>query len=731
MRTQTALVTLLLVAEALVGAQQRPRDAPRASEPYTAATTAILVDVVVRDKRGRPITDLTKEDFEVYENDIPQTVGSFSVVSRASGIGIQLRRRAPGTTTVTTSGVSGDAAGLPEADERPPTTAMVFDSLTPEALGLAQTAALAELPMNGRSPGRIAVFSAQPGLRILQPYTEDLALVRSAVRRVSAVGSAREEAETQRLTQINERLRQLDVLSGGVGVDRPAAFGPGNDNSSTAQAIVEAQMANMEMRMIRNFETIDRDHRGFGTASALMTIIQSLTEWQGRKTIVYFSEGLPASPALQAKLDSVVSAANRANVSVYAIDAAGLRLQSTLGETRREIDLAAEERLRQTTSRDSTDGPLMRIVERTEDLLRLDPQGGLARLAEDTGGFLVRDTNDLGSAFRRIDEDNKFHYMLTYSPKNEHFDGKFRRIGVKVRRDGAQVFSRKGYFAVRSAVAPLLSYEAPAIAALDSGKPPNAFAIGAAAMVFPEPSGKTLVPVVVRVRTNQLSFEVDRAKGTYAAQAAVVARIRDARGEAVLTLSQQYILTGTDKELDAAKEGELLFYRQADLPPGTYGLEAIVYDALAERASARLSTITVPTVSSSRLAASSLVLVRRSEQVPPTERAPNLPFYYGNRLLYPNTGEPLRRGADAELMFYISYYPVAGDDVGGTVEILNNGRILASTALEMPPASTADRVQHVGTLPLSGLPEGTYELRLRLSQGKDEQLRTAFFTIMQ
>ena len=40
-------------------------------------------------------------------------------------------------------------------------------------------------------------------------------------------------------------------------------------------------MANMEMRMIRSFETIDRDHRGFGTASALMTIIQSLTVWPG------------------------------------------------------------------------------------------------------------------------------------------------------------------------------------------------------------------------------------------------------------------------------------------------------------------------------------------------------------------------------------------------------------------------------------------------------------------
>ncbi len=62
------------------------------------------------------------------------------------------------------------------------------------------------------------------------------------------------------------------------------------------------------------------------------------------------------------------------------------------------------------------------------------------------------------------------------------------------------------------------------------------------------------------------------------------------------------------------------------------------------------------------------------------------------------------------------------------MEILNNGRVLATTALEMRPAGTADRSSMSGRC-LSSLPEGTYELRLRLSQGEDEQLRTAFFTI--
>ena len=191
MRTRAAVLTVVLVAEALVGAQQRPREAPRTGEPYTAATTAILVDVVVRDKRGRPVTDLTKEDFEIYENDVPQTVGSFSVV-----VARQRHRHPghadvlPGTTTVATSRARGRDRADAKTDEKPPTTAMVFDSLTPEALSLAQSAALAELPMSG-DVARAASASSPPSracgccsrIPAISPWCA------SAVRRVTAAGT--------------------------------------------------------------------------------------------------------------------------------------------------------------------------------------------------------------------------------------------------------------------------------------------------------------------------------------------------------------------------------------------------------------------------------------------------------------------------------------------------------------------------------------------------------------
>jgi VWFA-related protein len=724
-----ALVSLLVMAAAPANSGQTPA---RSDESYQAATTAILVDVVVRDRQGRPVRDLTAADFEIYEDRVPQVLGSFSVVERSDGIGISVRRRAPGTTTV--ASVGGGDTGLASDDplETPPTMAMLFDALSPEALALAQRAALAYLPMSTDTESRVGVFTSEPGLRVLQAYTADVALVRQAVRELTPAGNGRKELETENRVALHDRLRQLDAMQSSPGSGEGGSIA-GESGSSLAQSIVERQFVEARIRMMQSFDSLDRDHRGFGTATTLLAVVQSLAYVPGRKSIVYFSEGLPASPALQNRLDTVISAANRANVSVYTIDAAGLRAESALLETRREIDWAGEERLRQTVQiGDPTDGPMNRIVERTEDLLRLDPQGGLARLAEDTGGFLIRDTNDLGSAFRRIDEDNRFHYLLTYSPTNPDFDGKFRTIQVKVKRDDLQVFSRKGYLAVRSSTAPVPSYEAPAVAVLDAGKPPNDFPIHAAGFAFPTPNGATVTPIVVQLRTDALAYQVDRQRGTYSAQAAVVARLKNLQGRVVATLSQQYVLAGDAKDVEQAKQGEILFYRQPELRPGVYTLEAIVHDAIAERASARLSTLTVPAWSPDRLTASSLVCVRRVEEVEQVEEsAAALPFYYGNLLLYPNAGEPLRPETDPELFFYFAFHPADGlGETKATAEILNNGRVLASAPVDLPDAAGADgRVQHVGKLPIADFPKGTFELRLVLRQAEQEQVRTAYFRV--
>jgi VWFA-related protein len=733
MSSRAALVLLLLPLVGDIGPAAQAPPPSRGTQPYSSAATAILVDVVVRDNNGRPVLDLSAADFTVAEDGIAQQVDTFTRVSRGSGIGVGIAWRSPDTIVATTSGAAagGADAGLPESDET--TTALVFDHLSSESLGMAQKATLDYLPMTGEPRGRIGVFATDSGVRVVQAYTTDRALVRRAVERVMPSGTAAEEQTAERADALLTRRREIQgVTESAAG---RAAAGAGSALAQNAaeggQRETELRLIQTELNMIRAFDTLDRETRGYDTSLVLLSIVQSLSHYPGRKTIVFFSEGLPASPALSARLDVLIEAANRANVTAYAVDAKGLRTRSALTNARKEMQAFVDERLTQlATGTDRTEHPLTMGFERVEDTLRLDSRTGLARLAEDTGGFLVEGSNDLSPAFRRIDEDHQFHYLLTYSPKNADFDGKFRRIQVKVRRPGAQVFARRGYRAVRAPLGAAAGHDVAALALLDRAPLPNAFPIHAAGFSFPDPRRQGLTPVLVKVATDALHFTVDQQRSTYAGQAAIAVRIRDGRGQEVQTISQQYLLAGEARDLDAARNGTILFYRELDLSPGLYTMESIVLDAAAGHASARAATLTVPDVEPSSPGLSSLILVNQVEEVddpPAGGSGAAAPLYVGRRLLYPNLGEPIEKSSRGELPFYFTVY---GTVEGFTVyvQLLRNGRPLAEAPVALGPAGGGP-LQHVGRLPIAALPAGTYELRIRMTDGRQETSRGAFFTL--
>jgi VWFA-related protein len=704
------------------------------TQPYLSRATAILVDVVVRDKQGQPVLDLKPEEFEIAEDGLPQEIGSFTLVSRGTGIGIGLRVNEDQPTTVLNP--TGATREAEEARQVPPVVAIVFDALSPEALRLCQRAALDNIGMARAANARTAIFSTEPYIRVLQPYTTEPGLLRRAVQQVAPAGTEVDDSREAKLVELRQRLKEIDAHGMDPGSTATAAQGGGSSTGQGAigQTEVERRLALGEMRMVQAFDSLDRDHRGYSTTNSIIAVLQSMAFMPGRKSVVFFSEGLPASPALHSQLQSLIETANRSNITIYAVDANGLRVQSSTAETRREVEALGDERLRQVASGiEYTEGPLTRGMERTEDLLKYNNEGGLQLMASDTGGFLIKGTNDIGSAFRRIDEDMRFHYLLTYSPANDVMDGKFRTIAVKVRRPDVVVFARKGYRAVRAPTGvPVMAYEAPALALLDSNPLPNAFPTQASAFAFPEAKQPGLTPIVVRVTTDHLQFKVDDKKSTYTAQVAVVARVRSAAGQIVQKLSQQYVLTGDSKDLDAAKKGEILFYREAELSSGAYEVETIVYDSIAEKGSARVATVIVPGPGSPRLRMSSLVLVSRTEQTDAPSASKNgrrAPFYYGDTLLYPNVGEPLRRGKDETVSFYFVVYPVAGRCAcSARIELLTNGKPIAEAPRELPTTETT-RLQHVGNVPIADLPAGTYELRVTVTDSRDQQTRSAFFTV--
>jgi hypothetical protein len=232
----------------------------------------------------------------------------------------------------------------------------------------------------------------------------------------------------------------------------------------------------------------------------------------------------------------------------------------------------------------------------------------------------------------------------------------------------------------------------------------------------------------VRVRTDALHFAVDAHRSSYSAHASVVVRIRDEQGRAAQTLSQEYVFSGAAKDVDAARGGDILFYRDVELAPGVYTMEAIVYDGGARRGSARVSTLTVPSTRRAALGMSSLVLVSRAEEVsdPPAADAAH-PFYVGRTLLYPNLGEPWQRSTSPDLPFYFTVYGAA-TALEASAHLLRNGQQLAETPIELR-AARGPRIQHVGRFPVAGLPAGTYELRIRVTDGQEEVSGRAFFTV--
>ena len=246
-------------------------DAPQARPSYTSATSAILVDVVVRDRNGRPVLDLSAADFEVTEDGVAQKVDTFARVSRGGGIGVGVAWKTPGTTVAVRrpSETNPSAGDTPDASLEETTTALVFDHLSSESLRLAQRATLAYVPMTGESSVRVGVFATDPGIRVMQGYTTDRTLVRRAVEQILPSGTSAEDQKADRTDDLMGRRRELRgqteaSAAGGVAGTSPAlarnasAIGERDDGASPDPDRAEHDSVVREPRSRRTRDTTPR-----------------------------------------------------------------------------------------------------------------------------------------------------------------------------------------------------------------------------------------------------------------------------------------------------------------------------------------------------------------------------------------------------------------------------------------------------------------------------------------
>jgi len=265
---------------------------------------------------------------------------------------------------------------------------------------------------------------------------------------------------------------------------------------------------------------------------------------------------------------------------------------------------------------------------------------------------------------------------------------------------------------------------------LESKPVPNAFPVRAAALLFPERDRLGLVPVVADFKTAPLSFAPSADGKTYSAEFAVLVRFLDSQNQMVKKVSQHYEVSGPIAELERAKQGEVLFYKEPELPPGVYTMETIVYDTPSGKSSVRFTTVEVPKADPAALRMSSLVIVGRAEKIPPAERRGDTPLRVGDYIVAPNLGDPVTRKVK-EVSFMFKVYPVEpGPAPEVTLVVLNNGTRLAQIPLEVGAGDRRGMAINVnGRLPIEQLAPGTYELQAVVKQGTAQLSRNALLRI--
>ena len=455
---------------------------------FRVDTEVVLLDVVVRDKKGRSVRDLRPDEIEVYEDGVRQQVGNFRFLdSRAIGEALEdAQATAP-------SGAPAPAAAPPPKpgeSRHLNLVTLLFDQLGPSGRGTARKAALSFLELENRPDVYVSVFQIGESLRLLQQFTTDRDVVGHAVEYATGQLDTQYTRATDRLAQTAARANALrdqleSVTSAGTGLGASTA---------AAQLGQEVDMANMAVNALRLTDTLQREQQGHSSLFSILSLAKQQQPLAGRKTILFFSEGLQAPPTLDHVLLAAISEANRANVSVYAVDARGLSTVSDTAAARATLDEAVATSMRQQMLRGFRlfTREEMLISDTAESALRMDTIGTLEQLAESTGGLLISHTNDVRAGIARAVGDLRGYYEVAYSPANLEFDGRFRKIALKVTRPGVTVQTRSGYFAMPPGEGTAtFSYEVQLLKALRSPDPPHDLPVRTRALPLRPGGGRT------------------------------------------------------------------------------------------------------------------------------------------------------------------------------------------------------------------------------------------------
>ncbi|MCP3959514.1 MAG: VWA domain-containing protein [bacterium] len=424
----------------------------------------VNVEVVVTDKAGQPISDLTMEDFEVLEDGKPVQLTNFYAVDNA--------------------GASLGAGQMPEAGDESAEPArpagstqrlhlvIYVDNLNirPENRKHLFEKLRTHLREQGALPGTRAMLVAMnQRLEVVVPFTDDLTKIDAALDEIERRTSYYALLDMERRRLMHE-LARANLKSIPCHRNRP------DPTASTDLVFDEAVRTAQRLAMDVNSIGEQRYQVSRGTVQSLAAFTDTLAGLPGRKALLYLSDGISMRPteslnaAWLAKYEQWFQRSEKAirNCSRFPEAASDLLRAASMAGTNqtdmhsdfnRLTDRASDNRVafypisnsgrgagmgsaEIPGSLDGTSGQLWRDAMVTEAISR---DAALLQMAEDTGGEALTRTANIGELLDRVGRDFSTFYSLGYAPPDRNKDTQFHKIKVKVRRDGAKVRHVEGY----------------------------------------------------------------------------------------------------------------------------------------------------------------------------------------------------------------------------------------------------------------------------------------------
>jgi VWFA-related protein len=488
-RSQIAVV-LLLASAAALGAQEAQKAAPpaaaaQAAEPPTfpAQVEQVIVDVVVTDKKGNAIRGLKREDLAVTEDGAPQTVVSFEAVQLPD----QPSAVPPPPPRVSVNTTPDERRGR--------TFVIVFDdmNITPWRANQAKAAVASFLEKGTREGDRVTLVSTAGGTwwtaRMESGRPKLLDMVKRFDGRYIPDTSQERMSDWEALrihvyrdpTTVERVLRRFETYGVGAVMNRQ------QDSSMRAGTVEDPYVTGRASEVY--YQAVTRLRV---TLDGLERALNGLAGAKGRKSVILVSEGFIHDINVD-EFKRVNEASRRANAAIYFLNARGLEGMP--------VEMTAQF------------GPALPDQDVGFAFAEsFDAVAGAEGVADDSGGFTVRNTNDLSGGIQKIANETQAYYLLGYIPSNTARDGKFRKIQVKLAKGkGLQVRARKGYYAPgdgKSALAPKKGVDPVIQSALDSPWAEDAIPLRMTHLIGDEKTlGKAAVLVTTEVDIRALEFE--------------------------------------------------------------------------------------------------------------------------------------------------------------------------------------------------------------------------------